>query len=251
MKGLGPLLIKELKEQLRTYRLVIVAGIFLFFGLSTPLMLKYLPQILELAGEQMEINIPPPTAVQSLTEYSGTISQVGVLVAVLIAMGCIASELRQGTAMMTLSKPVSRLAFVSGKLIAMSLTFLASMIAASAFCYAYTVWLIEPADIIAFIGLNLLLGLFLIFCLSVTMLFSSFFRNSLAAGGVSLALLVAQGGLSAIPRFGDYMPGKLASWGNNLLMGSDESNWWALAITVIIILLCVYFAQHRLRYSDL
>jgi len=251
MTGLLPLLVKELKEQFRTYRLLIVAGVFLFFGISTPLMLKYLPQILELVGEDVVIQMPMPTAAQALGEYAGTISQIGVLVAVMIAMGCIANELRQGTVLMTLSKPVSRPAFVSAKLIAMSLTFLVSMIVASAFCYAYTVWLIESADIMAFIGLNLLLGLFIIFCLSVTMLFSSFFGNSLAAGGVSLAVLVAQGGLSAIPHFGDYMPGKITGWGNNLLTGSGESYWWALAITVIIILICIYLAQRRLRNRDL
>lgn len=251
MKGLLPLLKKELKEQIKTYRLVIVAGVFLFFGISTPLMLKYLPQILELAGEQMTIEIPAPTAVQALGEYAGTMSQIGVLVAVLIAMGCVANELRQGTIMMTLSKPVSRTAFVFSKLIAMSVTFLLSMIIASAFCYAYTVWLIESADIMSFIGLNLLLGLFLIFCLSVTMLFSSFFRNSLAAGGVALAVLVAQGGLSAIPYFGDYMPGKIPGWGNELLTGGGESYWWALAITIVLIPFCVYLAQRRLKYRDI
>ena len=251
MKGLLPLLKKELKEQIKTYRLVIVAGVFLFFGITTPLTLKYLPEILELVGEQMTIDIPAPTAVQALGEYAGTIGQIGVLVVVLIAMGCIANELRNGTIMMTLSKPVSRTAFVFSKLVAMSITFLASMIVASAFCYAYTVWLIEPVDIMTFIGMNLLLGLFLIFCLSVTMLFSSLFRNSLAAGGVSLGVLVAQAGLAAIPYFGDYMPAKLTGWGNELLTGDSESYWWALAITIVLIPLCVYLAQRRLKYRDI
>lgn len=251
MKGLLPLLKKELKEQVKTYRLVIVAGVFFFFGISTPLTLKYLPEILKLAGEDMVIEVPAPTAAQALGEYAGTIGQIGVLVAVLVAMSCVANELRNGTIMMTLSKPVSRTAFVFSKLIAMSITFVAAMIVASAFCYAYTVWLIEPYDIMTFIGLNLLLGLFLIFCLSVTMLFSSLFRNSLAAGGVSLGVLVAQGGLSAIPYFGDYMPGKITSWGNELLRGGSESYWWALAITIVLIPLCIYLAQRRLKYREI
>ena len=242
MKGLWPLLKKELKEQIKTYRLVIVAGVFLFFGITTPLMLKYLPEILKLAGDDMVIEVPAPTAAAAIAEYSGTIGQIGVLVVVLIAMGCIANELRHGTIMMTLSKPVSRTAFVFSKLAAMSITFLASMIVASVFCYAYTVWLIESADVMSFIGMNLLLGLFLIFCLAVTMLFSSLFRNSLAAGGVSLGILVAQGGLSAIPYFGDYMPSKITSWGNELVAGGTESYWWALVITIVLIPFCVYLA---------
>jgi ABC-2 type transport system permease protein len=87
VKGLVPLLKKEIKEQWRTYRLVVVGGIFLIFGISTPLMLKYLPEILELAGEGLTIEMPPPTAAQSLAEYAGTIGQVGALIAVLVAMG--------------------------------------------------------------------------------------------------------------------------------------------------------------------
>lgn len=252
MKGLAPLLKKELKEQFRTYRWLIVGGIFLLFGITTPLMLKYLPEILEFAGEQFTIiEMPPPTAVQSLAEYAGTIGQIGALVTVLVAMGSIANELRQGTAMMTLSKPVSRLAFIVAKLIAVSLTFLISMAVASTFCFAYTVWLIEAADVTAFISLNLLLGLFLVFCLAVTLLFSSLFKSSLAAGGLALAVIVSQAGLTALPRFGDYMPGNLLGWGNDLLEGGGGGHWWALIITIAIIIGCVYFAQRTLKNKDL
>ena len=92
---------------------------------------------------------------------------------------------------------------------------------------------------------------FLIFCLALTLLFSSLLRSSLAAGGLALAVIVAQAGLTALPRFGDYMPGKLLGWGTNLLAGKGESYWWALVITVAVILFCVYFAQRTLRYKDL
>jgi ABC-2 type transport system permease protein len=251
MKGLAPLLKKELKEQLRTYKLLIVGGIFIVFGITTPLMLKYLPEILKLAGEQMIVDIPPPTAAESLAEYAGTIGQVGVLVAVLVAMGCIANELRRGTVVMTLSKPVSRAAFVSAKLIAMSLTFLVSMVVASLFCFFYTTWFIEDTGVMSFIGLNLLLGLFLIFCLATTLFFSSLFRSSLAAGGVSIAVLIAQAGLSAVPLIGDYMPGKLLGWGTDLVSGGSESYWWSVGIAVAAVGLYVYFAQRRLLHKDL
>jgi ABC-2 type transport system permease protein len=251
MTGLIPLLKKEIKEQFRTYRLLIVGGIFLFFGITTPILLKFLPELVKLAGEQIPVEIPPPTAIQSLVEYAGTIGQLGVLVTVLIAMGSIANELRYGTAVMVLSKPVTRAAFVSAKFIAMSLTFLVSLIAASLFCFFYTVWIIGPADAQAFLGLNLLLGLFMLFCLAVTLLFSSLFRSSLAAGGLALALLIAQAGISVVPAIGKYMPGKLLSWGTALLTGSGESSWWALAVTVVVIGLCLYSAQRLLKNRDL
>lgn len=252
MKGLLPLLRKEITEQLRTYKLLIIGGIFLLFGITTPLTLKYLPQLLEFAGTSgMEIVVPPPTAVESLVEYAGTIGQIGVLLAVLMAMGSIANERRHGTAVITLSKPVSRAAFVNAKLIANSLTFLVSLVVASLVCYVYTVLLIEDANLMAFIGQNLILALFLIFCLAVAILFSSLFKSSLAAGGLALTALIAQAGLSAIPRIGDFFPGKLLNWGNVLLAGGDTTYWAALIITVALIVLCPLLAQYFLSKRDI
>jgi len=172
-------------------------------------------------------------------------------VAVLIAMGCIANELKSGTVVMTLSKPVSRSAFVSTKLIAMSLTFLVSMTIASLVCFAYTVWLIQGSAVLPFVGLNLMMGLFLVFCLAVTMLFSSLYKSSLAAGGIALGVIIVQGIISAIPVVGKYMPGKLLDWGTNLLTGSDKTYWWALGITIVGIGLCVYLSQRFLKNRDL
>jgi ABC-2 type transport system permease protein len=251
MRGMRPLLKKEILEQLRTYRLLIVGGIFLFFGLSTPILLKYLPEIIKLAGEQIPVEIPPPTAIQSLAEFAGTIGQIGVLVAVLVSMGVIANELKNGTAFMTLSKPVTHSAFVNAKFIAMSLTFIVSLILSALCCYAYTVWIIGPASFLPFIAQTLLLGLFLLFCLAVTVLFSSFFKSSLAAGGLAIAVIIGQQVISSIPYIGNYFPGKILSWGNNLLNGSEVGYTWALIITIVLICLCLYLAQRALKYKEM
>ena len=152
---------------------------------------------------------------------------------------------------MTLSKPVKTASFVTAKLVAVSLTFLATMAVASALCYAYTAWLIGPADVVRFIGLNLLVGLFLVFCLAVTLLFSSLFRSSLAAGGVALGTLVGQGVLSTLPLFGQFMPGKLLGWGNSLVAGGNDTYWGSLAITVVLIPLCVYLATMALDKKEM
>ena len=252
MKGFTPLFKKELREQLKLYRLVIVGSIFLFFGLSAPLTLKYLPEILKMAGDQgMNIQLPVATAAMSFSSYAGNIGQIGALIAVLVAMGCIANELKSGTAVMTLSKPVSRGAFVITKLLALSLTFVVSIAVASSVCLGYTVWLIQGAAVMPYLGLNVMLGVFLVFCLAVTVLFSSLYKSSLAAGGIALGVIIVQGIISAVPVIGKYMPGKLLDWGNNLLVSSDLSYWWALGITLAAIVACVYFAQRFLKNRDL
>ncbi len=251
MTGLASLLKKELKEQIRTHKWLIVGGIFLFFGLTTPLMLKYLPQIIQLAGEQIPIEMPPPTAAQSLASYAGTIGQLGILITVLIAMGSVANELRHGTATMVLSKPVSRAAYVNAKLIAMSIIFIAALAVASLFCFGYTVWLIGEAEALPFIGLNLLMGIFLIFCLAVTLLFSSIFKSAPAAGGLAIAVIIAQALVSSIPYVGNFFPGKLLGWGTGLVNGSPQSYWGALAAAVLAVIVCLYLAQRILKQKEI
>ena len=251
MRGFKALLKKELLEQLKTYKLYIIGSIFLFFGFSTPLMLKYLPEILELAGEDIIIDIPPPTAVQALGEYSGTIIQVGILIAVLMAMGAIAQERSKGTAMITLSKPVSRGSFVTAKLTALSTSFVIALIAGSTACYLYTIMLIEDINVSGFLGQNLLMILFFIFCISVTLFFSSLFRNQLAAGDIALAVLVGQAVATQLPWVGDFIPGQLTSWGSHLVSGDAESAWGAVAVSVVLILLCLYFANRNLKHREI
>jgi ABC-2 type transport system permease protein len=89
------------------------------------------------------------------------------------------------------------------------------------------------------------------FCLAVTVLFSSLFKSSLAAGGISIAIIITQALFSGLPAIGDYLPGKLLSWGTNLLSGTGESYWWALVITLVLIGLCLYLAQRVLKTKEI
>jgi ABC-2 type transport system permease protein len=250
MTGWWPLFKKEILEQIRTYRFLIVGGVLLFFALTTPLTLKYLPEIIKMAGESMQISVPPPTAVQSLTEFASTALQLGVLLLVLVGMGSIANEYKNGTALLTLSKPVTRAAFVTAKMAALSLNLVVGLLISSLVCFAYSVWLIGSADLGAFMLQSLLLALFLVFCLSLTLLFSSLFKNSLAAGGLAMAVIILQALLSGLPGLGEYLPGKLPGWGLGILNGVTAPRWAALGITLGFSGLCLYLAQMILQKKE-
>jgi len=251
MKGLTPLLKKEIKEQIKTHRLLIVGGVFLCFGLMAPLLQYFMPQILKMASEQVVVEIPPVTSLTSFTDFASYFGQFGILIAVLVAMGAIANELKHGTALITLSKPVSSGAFVYSKFIAISLTLLVSQAIAAAFCFGYTVWLIGEAAALPFIWMNLLMALFLIFCLALTLVFSSIFKSSLAAGGIAVGTTFALGFLSSLPVIGEYLPSKIIGWGVNLLSGTGESYWGALVLTVVGIFICLYSSQRILKRKEI
>jgi ABC-2 type transport system permease protein len=115
----------------------------------------------------------------------------------------------------------------------------------------YTNLLIEEINAIAFFQSNLLLGLFLVFCLAITVLFSCLFRSSLAAGGIAIAVVISQMVMSGVPVIGDYLPGKLLEWGTGIITGIGQSYWWALGITIVLMVLAVYIGQYSLKRREI
>lgn len=232
---------KELVEQWRTRRLVVMAVVFLFFGFLSPLGAKLLPDLLEGLGDTggMMIEIPPPTAQDALLQYVKNMSQFGVLLAVLLAMGAVAREKERGTAAMVLSKPVSRADFLLGKFVALTLVFGLCLALAGLACYYYTVVLFEGTGEARFVEMNLLLGLFIEFYLAVTLLGSTVARSQVVAGGLGLGAVFVVAILGVLPRFGDYMPTALLDWARALMAGTGEPAWGAVVVSLGVIVVCL------------
>ncbi|MBI2165856.1 MAG: ABC transporter permease subunit [Chloroflexi bacterium] len=251
MKGFMPLLKKELKEQIRGYRLVIVAGVFGVLGLSTPFLIKYLPEIIRLTGQTVPVDTPPATALTAFREYSETVAQLGVLVVVLLATGAVSGERSRGTAAMTLAKPVSRSAFLLAKGVSLSVTLWVSLGLAWALCLLYTRVLFQEGDALSFLGLNLLLGLFLTLAVAVTLLYSTWLRSQILIALLSLVSMVGTPALGAMPVLRDYTPGALIRWGNSLLEVGTSGAWGALAVTLLLIVSCQALSIRLMRRQEL
>jgi ABC-2 type transport system permease protein len=253
MNGIVAFLKKELTEQWRTYRLIIASAIFLFFGLATPLMIKYLPELMKMAGESgMTIQLPTPTAIQAMSEYIGTMQQFGVLIAILMAMGAIARERERRTIGMVLTKPVSITAFILAKFGAILFTFTVAAVLGGLACWGYTYILFNDVPALGFLWQSLLLLLYMALSISVTVLFSSIFKSQLAAGAVGLVTVIVLSLLSGLPWIGNYMPGELINWGNALIVGQAASTaWGAVAVTLALTIMGLYFAWLSLKSQDL
>ena len=66
MRGYLAFVKKELLEQVRTYKLLILFLVFFIFGMLSPLMAKLMPEILsQMPMDGITITIPDPTAIDS------------------------------------------------------------------------------------------------------------------------------------------------------------------------------------------
>jgi ABC-2 type transport system permease protein len=61
---------KELLEQLRTYKCLIILSVFFILGMMSPLFAKLMPDIIGgMEIEGIQITIPEPTAVDAYTQF--------------------------------------------------------------------------------------------------------------------------------------------------------------------------------------
>ena len=180
---------KEMLEQWRTYKVLIVGAVLFLFGLTSPLLAKFTPEMLAAvpgipAG--MADVIPTPTVADALTQYIKNMSQFGILLALLMSMGAVAQEKERGTAALILTRPVSRGTFILAKFAALKVTFVVSLLLAALGCWYYTWLLFEALPWGPFLLMNALMLVNFMVYVALTLLCSTLARSQSAAGGTGL-----------------------------------------------------------------
>ena len=228
MMGFAVLLGKELREQIRTGRLIAVAAVFVLFGILGPLTDRYMKELLDAVGSQtggFSIAVPPPSLAGAATQILKNLSQFGIICALLLAMGSVAWEKERGTAGLILTKPASRAAFLGAKLVAISLNLAVAMILGCGLGYLYTALLYpEPFGAGGYLAMMLTLWWMLVIFVAITLLGSTLTRSAIAAAGIGLVAMIVLGIIGSLPVVGPYMPSSLGTVAMDLCLGKDPGN---------------------------
>ncbi|HSM38107.1 MAG TPA: ABC transporter permease subunit [Candidatus Limnocylindrales bacterium] len=226
MTGFGPLLRKELLEQWRTRRLLVVAVVFVMLGIGSPFLARYTAEIIQaVGGVPFDIEFPTPTVADAVDQFLKNLGQAGILTAILLSMGSVATEKERGTAALVLSKPVSRASYLAAKLVAIGVTLAVSLALASAAGYLYTALLFEAPSMLGWTGMTALLLLALAAYAALTFLGSTLTRSAVAAAGIGIAGLVGVGLISALPNVAPYTPAGISGApAQALALGTDAGS---------------------------
>lgn len=248
---------KEFIQLWRVKQVLVVGAVFVLFGMMSPLLAYFTPQILgSIEGAEMFAElIPTPTIADAVGQYVKNLTQFGFLMVILLGMGAIAGEKEKGTAALILSKPLPRWAFVLSKFTAQTTLYIAGFIVGLLGAYYYTLFLFGPADLGAFAFSNLLLLAWLLPFVAVTLLGSTLTRSLPAAGGVafggSIVLLLA----GNLPKIGPLFPGSLLTWATQVGMGVGDTpiapQAGALAASGVITLLGILGALAAFERQEL
>ena len=134
---------KELMESLKTPRLLILSFTFLLFGLLSPLTAKYINEIIAGVGN-LDLKLPDPTYLDAYVQFFKNMYSLNILIVVMTFMGLVVDEKVKGTLLLTLTKGLSRTAFILGKFFSAVLVFTLSYLLAVGACLYYT-YLLFPA----------------------------------------------------------------------------------------------------------
>jgi len=243
---------KEWRYLLRSYRLLIVAIVLLFFGLTSPILAKFTPELMTLIPTGgITIQMPPPSVMDAIGQYVKNMGQFGLLLGLLLTMGVVAQEKDRGTAAMMLVKPLPRGTFLLAKFLSLAAMFAVCLAIAGIAAYYYTYLLFEALSILDWLVLNLMLFTYTMVIVAITLLCSTLTSSQGAAVGIAISALVIGWFAGGILRLGKYMPGELITWGVRLLQGDTSPSWIALGVSLALIILPFLAAWQIFRRQEL
>lgn len=235
---------KEMLEMGRSYKWLWVPLVFLLLGIMQPLMTRFMPVILESAGNMptgMTITIEPPSGIEVMAQTLGQYNSVGLMILVLSIMTLISGERQSGVSQMIFAKPVSYVSYAAAKWAIMLSLVTASFVLGYAGAWYYTIQLIGSVDTVAVVTSGFLYLLWLWFAGSLTLLMSSIMNAAAGIAFVSLGATILLSMASEwLPRYLTYSPGSLPKISVQSLLAIDEPAG-ALGSAILCIMCIIFF----------
>ena len=244
---------KELYEILRTWRIWVLPGIVLFFALTGPLVARFTPELVGAAvGRSLDgLKLPTPTYLDSYAQWVKNLSQILLVAVIIVYGGLVSGEVRSGTVVLVLTKPLSRYAFVTAKAAINSLFLAATVVVGAVITWGLT-WLIFGAApgpaLWKATGVFLALGVLFV-CLMT--LFSSLIGSAAGSAGAGLGAYIVLAIAAIWKPLGDYSPAALTTQSASLAASKDVSATWPVVTAVLLAIALVALTGWIFQRLDL
>jgi ABC-2 type transport system permease protein len=179
---------------IRTRRLLVLLGVYLFFGLTGPLTARYLEAIIgRLGTEGVRVEFPPPAPADGIAQFVGNASQIGLLVVVLVAASALAFDARREMAVFLRTRVDGVRHIVVPAYLVNTMAACAALTVGSLAAWYETAVLLgglPPTGMLAGIAYG---ALFLAFATAIVALAAAVLKGVLASAGAALVALLAMG----------------------------------------------------------
>jgi hypothetical protein len=236
---------KEIIEQIRTYKWLIVLSVFFLFGMISPLFAKLMPDIMSgMKVQGIKIEIPEPTVMDAYAQFFKNFTQMGMLILLLVFGGILSNELTKGTLINVLAKGLSRTTVILAKFISAVLLWTVGYLVSIGTAYGYTMYLFKEANVPNLVFSLFCLWLFGCFLIALILLSSSMASGNFGGLVLSAVTLVILLMINVIPKTEKFNPITLASKNLNLVNETTKVSdlYFPIIITSILTILVLYFA---------
>lgn len=114
MNGYAAFLKKEFTENMKNYRFLILFAVFLIFGLASPFLARFMPEILSAVAADMQME-SAPSALDAWEQFYKNISGIGFSAFIILFGSCMSGEYSKGTLVLLVTKGLPRPAVIFAK----------------------------------------------------------------------------------------------------------------------------------------
>ena len=253
MSGFAVFAHKEAREILRTWRIWVLPGILLFFALTGPVLARYTPELVgALAGDQLKgLVMPTPTYLDAYAQWVKNLSQIALFALIIIYGSIISSERKSGTAVLVLTKPVSRTAFVVAKAAVHSAFLAILVVAGTLLTWGLTAAVFGQAPGSALWSSALVWLVFGVLFIALMTLLSVLIGSAAGAAGAGLGAYALVSIAAIWKPLGTYSPAALATQPASLAAGKDVAVLWPVLTSLLLTVVLVAVAALAFRRKDL
>ncbi|MGE6631596.1 ABC transporter permease [Bacillus sp. NPDC077027] len=249
MRNISILLKVELLEAVRNIKFIWLTLFFTILGVTQPLIDKYMEVIIKnfggIEGIMIDPNAPEPQANEViLATFSGQFNQIGLIVLIISFMGMIANEKNSGVQGFIFTRPVTSLEYISSKLFGNWFISMVCISIGSFVSYFYTIYLFGYYSITDFLLFLVFYSLWILFIISLVILFSTIIKSSLFIGVTTILLSIVLLMLGNINEtFSLFLPSGVLTLAENLLLQTNSANFLLIIAPIVYIIINVYTAK--------
>lgn len=236
--GFGTFARKEALEIVRTWRLWVLPGMALFFALSGPPLARFTPQILQsLAGMPADAVLKllghAPNFFDAYAQWLKNLSQVVFFALVIIYGGIVSGEKASGTAMLVLTKPLSRAAFVTAKVLVHCAFVAVLLVAGTALTQVMTALTFGSAPPGPLWQASLSWLVLAWFFIALMALLSVYIDSQAGAAGIGIGVWAVLALLALSPTMVLFTPAGLLVSPSAVAQGAPFPSVWPVALSIV------------------
>ena len=242
----------EVLRLVRSPRALVLGGVYLFFGLVSPVLARWMTEIMRYLSTTLTIVAPPRQAGDGMTEYVGQTSQTGLIVVVVVAAGALSLDARPGLATFYRTRTTGTARLLLPRYVVGALAAIAANALGAGACWYGTELLLGHLPTGAVLAGVACTSVYLAFAVAVVTLAAATTRTTLGAIGVGLVVLLVLPVLGLSGALHPWLPSTLVQAPVQLLAtaGLDDV-WRALAVSAVAVPALFGLAVRRSAARDL